>query len=179
MTKAQRKQIIRELIGRYNFDQHFSDADCKCFGEICGYDFEWVKRVSPKKGSAMAVHVSWPAGDYTGSWSWVRSVDGYDDRQSVIKAMREASRSGTFSGVTKDFCAQCRSTERLTVDHKSVSFSKIVELFIRNHGEPDIEHFEFGWKLVDPGSFVDFHDGMADYQVLCVSCNAKKGTRTN
>ncbi|MEZ5536281.1 MAG: hypothetical protein R3F02_11740 [Thiolinea sp.] len=178
MTKKERKQVIRELIGSYDVGQRFSDPDCERFGNTCGYEFEWVKRVSPKQGKAMAVHVYWPTGNYTGSWSWVKSIDGYDQRQNVLNAMRTVSRTGTFADVIKDVCAQCGTSDRLTVDHKTTPFAKIVEIFIREYGEPDIVNIEFGWQLVDPELFLKFHDRIADYQVLCISCNAKKGVGT-
>ena len=178
ITKKRRKELARELILSHDVGQQFSQPDSAHFSELCGYEFEWVQRASPKLGSAPAVHVSWPAGDYTGSWSWVRSIDGYDDRQNLLSAMRVASRSGTFQSVAFNICVHCGSTDRLTVDHQSIPFSRIVELFINEHGKPEIVNVDFGWQLVDPKQFLDYHDRLADYQVLCISCNAKKGVRT-
>ncbi len=178
MTKTKRKEIIREMILGYEIGERFSGIDTKRFGEICGYTFEWVERVAPNQGNAPAVYVSWPDENYIGSWSWVRSINGYDKRQNLLSAMRVASQAGTFRRVTKVACVQCGGIDQLAVDHKNTPFSKIARQFITQHGEPEIKNVDFGWRLVDPIPFLTFHDAIADYQVLCVSCNSKKGAMT-
>ncbi|MGO2511782.1 hypothetical protein [Marinomonas polaris] len=80
MTKKDRKNAARELIRRYAIGERFISADRERFGELCGYNFEWVERVLPKQGNAPAVYVFWSDEEYTGSWSWVKSIDGYDKR---------------------------------------------------------------------------------------------------
>ncbi|WP_417595594.1 hypothetical protein [Oceanospirillum sp.] len=177
MTKKRRRELARELILRYEVGSRFSNSDTLLFGQICGYEFEWVERSAPKIGSAPAVCVSYPAETYTGSWGWRKSIDGYEQRQNLIGAMRLASRAGTFKQVKKDMCAQCGSNDLLAVDHKSVPFVRIAESFIKEQGKPAIQNVDFGWELVDPASFLEFHDEIADYQVLCASCNSKKGAK--
>lgn len=177
MNKKQRKEAARQLILSHKIGERFSSDATIVFGRICGYEFEWVERVAPKVGTAPAVYASWPDGDYVGSWSWVRSIDGYDENKSLTIAMWHASRLGTFRSVRKDRCAVCGSMDRLTVDHKTTPFSVITELFIDKHGKPPIKNVDFGWELVDQVKFLAFHDQLADYQVLCASCNASKGIK--
>ena len=179
ITKKRRKEIARELILGHHVMQRFSQLDAAHFGDLCGYEFEWVQRASRKLGSAAVVYVSWPGGDYIGSWSWVRSINGYDDRHNLLSAMRVASKCGTFQSVSPSICLHCGRVDRLTVDHRSVPFSRIADLFISEHGEPEIVNVNFGWQLVDPNRFLDHHDRLADYQVLCISCNAKKGVKND
>lgn len=177
LTKKKRKEIIRKLISKHKIDERFSDANSKLFSELCRCEFEWVERVKPAIGKGVAVRVSWPAKQYIGPWSWVKNVDGYSHRKNLVGAMRATSRSGTFQGITKDICVECGSDSRLGVDHKSTPFCEIVESFISEHSEPDIEYGNTGWQLVSPKAFLEFHDSVADYQVLCISCNSKKGAR--
>lgn len=127
------------------------------------------------KGNGLCIDVDCPEEEYKGRWSWVKSIDGYSHRKNVFQAMRLASRKGTFGDVDKVSCASCGVGSLLSVDHKSTSFNEIAKRFFTKFGDPGIAHTSDGWQLLDELSFVSFHDEIADYQVLCVSCNSKKG----
>lgn len=44
LPKSTRKQMIREIIARYQFGDSFSDEDCKTVSDACGYKFRKVSR---------------------------------------------------------------------------------------------------------------------------------------
>ena len=175
MTKNERKKLAREIINKYLIDEEFTKDDARRFSELCGYRFESVVRCEPFRGSGPSVSVQCNDEGYSGRWSWVKSIDGYSERQNMLQAMRAAIRYGLFGNVEKDRCARCGASERLTVDHKSVSFARIAAKFTETHGIPRLVNVGNGWQLRDDTQFIAFHDSVADYQVLCVSCNAKKG----
>ena len=175
MTKNERKKLAREIISRYAVGAKFNREDTLHFGELCGYVFQSVYRCDPLKGVGLSVSVQCNDEAYTGRWSWVKSIDRYSERTNVLQAMRAAIRYGSFGQVAKKLCASCGATDRLTVDHKSVSFSRIASKFIAEHGMPRLVNVGNGWQLRDDRQFLEFHDALADYQVLCVSCNSKKG----
>lgn len=175
MNRAERKRLARELIGRYAVGQRFTQDDARRFGDLCGYCFQSVERCEPLKGNGLSIVVRCNDEGYTGRWSWVKSIDGYSNRQNTLQAMRAAIRYGSFGRVSKDCCASCGTSERLTVDHKSVSFARIVAKFMETYGMPRLINVGNGWQLRDESQFISFHDALADYQVLCVSCNARKG----
>ena len=177
MTKAQKKQAVRETIESYAIGESFSADDCSKISGICGYHLSRITRIRPPKGTGACISVQCPEENYEGIWSWIKSIDGYCTGKNVMQAMRAASRKGTFAQASGACCASCGATERLTVDHKSIAFVEITKRFSQAVGDPDIVHGQEGWTLVDEGSFIAFHDKLADYQVLCVSCNAKKGAR--
>lgn len=177
MSKKDRMNEARSVINRYAINDVFSTRDTERFGLLCGYTFEKVMRVVPLKGTGASVRVICQEEQYEGPWSWVKSIGGYDQRKNLTQAMRQALRSRTFAEVVKTRCVQCGTHKRLSVDHKSIPFVAIKEKFVSGFGEPEIENIGEGWQLVDPGEFTRFHDAVADYQVLCVSCNAKKGAR--
>jgi len=107
-----------------------------------------------------------------------RRVGGHkytDGETNPILRADNTIRYGSFGQVAKKLCASCGATDRLTVDHKSVSFSRIASKFIAEHGMPRLVNVGNGWQLRDDRQFLEFHDALADYQVLCVSCNSKKG----
>lgn len=176
MTKRQRKSEVRAIIYGYDIGQTFSAKDVLRMSELCGYEFGEISRIPAFAGSGGRIEVT--HGDYRGPWSWIKSIDGYDERVNLLQAMRSASRVGTFANVVLQGCAVCGSTEDLTVDHKTVAFSVIATRFIEKHGSPKLRNSERGWELCDSdGSrFLVFHDEIADYQVLCRSCNSKKGS---
>lgn len=177
MNKKERKQEARRLIFNYPIGKSFSPEDVHTFSQICGYDFTSVERIQPKIGSSPSVSVVCPSIGYQGAWSWVKSIDGYDESKNVDQAMREASRRGSFSEVSLDRCASCGRSDRLSVDHRPSPFSEIKRLFIKQYGIPEIRHVGQGWELIDAEKFLAFHDLIADYQVLCISCNSAKGNR--
>lgn len=180
INKKQKKARAQEIIDIYSLEQPFSPEHVAEFSELCGYRFEHIKRKDHNFGGTRSIWVSCTDEQHEGFWSWLKSIDGYDKRKNMLQACRMATRDGSFGKVIKTKCEFCDTTDQLTVDHKSTSFSKIVADYLRQFGEPSLANTSAGWVLAadDHRQFLRYHDDRADYQVLCVSCNSSKGSRS-
>jgi hypothetical protein len=180
--KVAKKKLAREIIDRYRVGEQFTDEDRELFSRLCGYCFTRIIREVPKdewSSSQRCISVTCPEECHTGRWSWIKSIDGYEHRKNLLEALRAASRQGTAVEVELTVCAACGSTEHLGVDHKTTPFSSIVSQYLSECSEPLIENQNGGWVIAEDAErrrFIEFHDAVADYQVLCRSCNAKKGS---
>ncbi len=174
-SKALRKSLAGQLIDNYKDGGVFSNEDCQIMSDLCGYNFHQVIKVKNRMISVVC-----PSESYVGTWSWVKSINGYDEAKNATQAMRTASRKGTFKNHINTSCAKCGSTSRLSTDHKSVSFSEIANQYIQTQGQPNIVNIDqFGWVLKNEQQFIEYHDAIADYQTLCRSCNSSKGIKPN
>lgn len=91
---------------------------------------------------------------------------------------------------TDSICNCCGSSSNLQVDHKTKSFISIVnefEEFYKPDRYPTVEKADSGYTVYQfkqtKKTFTDFinawqvfHNSQADYQILCRSCNARKGS---
>jgi len=171
-SKAMRKKIAGMVIDKYQDGGVFSDEDCQTMSDLCGYNFHQVIKKTKRMISVVC-----PSESYAGTWSWNKSIDGYNEDKNTIQAMRSASRKGSFSNHTKSSCENCGSLSNLTVDHKSTPFKEIAKQYTAIHGSPETTNIDgFGWVLRNERQFIDYHDSIADYQTLCQSCNSSKGS---
>jgi hypothetical protein len=81
-----------------------------------------------------------------------------------------------------NYCEYCNSQNDLTVDHKDTSFNDMAEAFLDAY--PDFETHtpdgKMGHYFKDPvleQEWLTVHNTVATYQLLCRSCNSKKGTK--
>ena len=174
MSKAGRKEKAALLIDKYQEGNTFSAEDCLTMSDLCGYQFTSVTKVKHRM-----ISVDCPAESYSGTWSWNKSIAGYDESKNVLQAMRTAIRKGSYGQYIKTACEMCGDNQTLSVDHKNTPFSEIANSYISNHGKPDVKNISgFGWVLSNQNNFVEYHDDVADYQTLCRSCNSKKGAKS-
>lgn len=187
MNKTQRKEAVRALIDRYPHDTFFSTEDSALVNELTGWNFLQYKRVH---------NAAWPSdprclahsddGDKWEIWSWNRAITGVAIKQHVTEAFRVAiaTQLRHYWRTAPSNCASCGSTEYLSVDHRDPPFSKILGAFTQQF--PDLEkslHNKAdgsGWFIEEEelaNRWLDFHKECATYQILCRSCNSKKGNR--
>ena len=88
-----------------------------------------------------------------------------------------------------DECARCGKRSDMTVDHLTVAFSVLANRFAASLGgssvgagasELENDATGRGWYVRDAGvaaRWREFHRANADYQMLCRSCNSRKGPR--
>ena len=129
-----------------------------------------------------------------GEWithSWRKTIVPTTEWQDLQKAMREAvAEHGMkkYRESAEKVCCYCGALSDLGVDHKSKSFDEIMQTFVTGyateHGAyPAIKDGAMGQgrELVDPvvlAQWIAYHDGAADFQILCRSCNSSKGKKS-
>jgi hypothetical protein len=196
-TKTGRLALCAEIIDRYKVGEAFTPWDILTMSNLCGCVFDFIRRhdrgtpgrhiwVWLSSNRKQNEHLEMLEGRelnqesvYKGTWSWRASIVGYNMGKNVMQAMRLATKAGTFGAfVRSSECAECRATEDLTTDHKTVPFRTIAENFIAEFNNPLIKNdSDGGWSLQDPTHFMIYHDALADYQTLCRSCNSSKGAK--
>ena len=184
ITKKLRKETVRNIIDRYDILTPFDGQDTKTFNEMTGAAWEQVRReINPVfPNAARFVTVSDVSGIWE-PWSWVKAIDGWKPTspQLVAKAMRQAVayQMREWRDKADQTCAGCGTIDDLTVDHIAPSFDSIVKQFNEQFGEPTVAYARAGEGLVVSDdhitNWLNFHSSHADYQVLCRSCNSRKG----
>ena len=174
MTKVAKKKIAASLIDKYHDGESLTVDDCQKMSDLCGYHFTNVRKQKHRM-----ISVDCPAESYSGTWSWNKSINGYDESKNIMQAMRSAIKKGSFGQHVKTVCVMCGDNQTLSVDHKNTPFSEIANSYISSHGNPDVKNISgFGWVLSNENHFIEYHDAVADYQTLCRSCNSKKGAKS-
>ena len=172
-TKAAKKRRVASIIDKYKDGQIFKKSDCQEVSHLCGYQFEQITKIKKRMISVVC-----PSENYTGTWSWNKSIDGYSENKNLLQAMRTASRKGSYSKHELIVCEDCGSKSDLTVDHKTTPFSEIAQLYKMANLCMDVVNVDgYGWCLKNEREFTRFHDNIADYQTLCRSCNAAKSNK--
>lgn len=187
MTKKQRLEKAKAIIDQYSIGEKFNDQHLKEFEELTGAHFVYIKRVPHKPGHQPARHLECTCPEwnvYDGTFSWQRAVQKLSNAQykklATNQAMREAVQPYQKAWLLKQekVCAACLSTENAQADHKDIPFIKIQSSFADQFGEPEANYErEVGWKIRNERQWIEYHNSVATYQVLCRSCNASKGAR--
>lgn len=114
------------------------------------------------------------------------------NKERLILAMREAISPDTmaFKRNATQSCKFCGSTSKLHTDHSDVSFKKISTDFLLSCVSSAISvpvAFECDLATCMPRftaedsefsrSWYDYHRSIAVYQILCQTCNCKKGCK--
>jgi hypothetical protein len=126
-------------------------------------------------------------------WSWIKAFENQHrvengktpkdhERENDFSALRDAVAAEIAAARVGlgNSCALCEATEVLQVDHAAPPFVVIAEEFrargavvlTARQGTEDV--------MADPAQIVAwraFHAERATYQLLCRSCNARKGAR--
>jgi hypothetical protein len=112
-------------------------------------------------------------------------------RQRLIQAMREAISPDTmaFKRDSNQCCVLCQSTHNLHTDHSTISFKTISTDFLMNCVANsitipktfDCDNTSRCIFRQDDAAFTkqwyDYHKSKAVYQILCQTCNCKKGDK--
>lgn len=186
LSKDKRIGIVREIIDRNKIDVPFSEEDLKEFCDACYYHVDGVvRRINPQfamenRHLHMLIDNKWQPK------SWRKLISPLSADQEVKRVMRNAvwkEMKDFFNSVEVKICEFCDSTENLTVDHIAPPFSYIADEFIDLFGTPEVTsppRGEVVWVFVSDDerkNWVEFHSIFAEYQILCRSCNARKGAK--
>jgi hypothetical protein len=186
-TKKWRYEKAREIIDRNRLNHPFNNQDLIDFSTICEKTITGaVRKINPQFPSdPRHLHT-----EVDGKWaarSWKKWIYPESPEATAKKAMRDCVREDLrdfLSCVDPQECVTCGSTNDLTVDHVFPPFDDIANKFINDFGLPkiiestnhDIVFHEF--ESIDlEASWIAFHASMSCYQVLCRSCNSRKGKK--
>ena len=187
MTKTQRKELARVLIDKQAVDVLFSTDDLAVLNKLVGWEVVAAKRIfntlHPKDTRCVAISKDGIAFE---AWSWVKAIDGYNFSKNVTQALRQAVKKqiNAYASEASKHCAKCGTTELLSVDHKTKSFTKIAAEFRVKF--PQLDYYitneldGSGWRLKSSAVellWQQYHEQHADYQILCRSCNSRKGAK--
>lgn len=198
--RVSKKSLIeraRSIIDRNEMDVPFSPDDLIDFSEVTGTEVRFaVRRVNPTWPKDPR-HVHAIVYDWTepGEWSWRKAIEIDRDRDPAQaaelrrrfneqKALRESIREQLREFrecVDPQQCELCGSGNDLCADHLDPPFIEIANEFLRQYGPLRLSPFPGCCDhIADPdveAAWIAFHAQRATYQLLCRSCNSKKGAR--
>lgn len=191
-TKSGRLQAARALIDSHGFDQVWSSAAVRELAALTGTPLRAVIKKRNAKFPNDLRHLHVLAYDWTTpqQWSWNKAIEfeGRDEariRRKQLDALRDAVRAdlADFLAAAVQACAGegCRAMHDLTVDHVAPPFIEIAEAFLAERGPLALVATDGGCDVIAEDAvlaeWVAFHAARSTYQVLCRSCNARKGAR--
>jgi len=118
------------------------------------------------------------------------------DKESIMTALRSECKYGTrktyfltntikTNNIYSGYCCLCRkTTPNITVDHVGITFRNILDRFLEHKTDVKLESFEIyenqtnELRLKDvhlAKEWLNFHDTLANYRLLCSSCNSRCG----
>lgn len=189
ITKKWRLERAREIIDRNQIDVPFNESDLIEFSMVVQQDIEGaVRRVNPQFPHTDPRHLHTLIDGQWCARSWRKMIEQTHTPESEAKrVMRFLVRDDLtdfMSSVEPKECANCSTTDTLTVDHVSPPFSAIADEFIAERGLPTVVDNPCANMITkrfdDEGmeaDWIHFHAERAVYQILCRSCNASKGNR--
>lgn len=189
LTKKRRFEIAREIIDRNTIDVPFSCSDVEQLAEVCQAPVDGaVRKVNPQFPNSDPRHLHTLVDGEWAARSWRKWIDSVTPEQEAKKAMRFVVREDMrdfLDAVGGDaYCQWCGSSEDLTVDHSYVPFDDIANSYIEARGLPKVcEHPSPNIVvnvIEDPNTeaeWIAHHASLAEYQILCRSCNSSKGKR--
>lgn len=186
LTKKHRKELIRALIDRQRKYAVWSEEDTARMQELTSWmhkHFKWID--NPEFPNDPRCIATSDDGRHWEVRSWNKAVDGYDSRKNLQDAMRDAVREDMREHMRTalQVCIECLDIRDLCVDHKDPPFITIAQEYITQHD--NLEHTLMnssqggGWRMTEHAAahWKQFHAARASYQILCRSCNSRKGAR--
>jgi len=111
----------------------------------------------------------------------------YDDLSIAMRVSIEPFRNKWRQANRHNYhCVLCGISDTLLeVDHKTIPFAEIKQRFLKQNKLPNPTYaraIACRWKFDEASSeyekaWVNFHDGLVDYQFLCGPCNGKKSDK--
>lgn len=126
--------------------------------------------------------------DKTSSPSWFNDKLNRAFRNSIKEQIKNYKKKW-MSEIEEPYCCRiCRKTiDIIQADHKDIPFSQIVKLFLDqttrtiptgfSQEQYDCSPVFMASDALFEKDWVEFHEKLATYQILCVSCNSSKGIK--
>ena len=198
-ARVSKKSLIeraRAIIDRNEIDVAFSANDLVEFSEVVGTEVRFaVRKVNPTYPDPRHLHVIVYDWDRPNQWSWVKAITidrGRDPevaaemrrRVNDLKALRQSVREQLQEfrdSYEPQQCEICGVEDDLCADHLDPPFIEIANAFLSQFGPIALEPYPGCCdRIADPdveASWIAFHAQRAIYQLLCRSCNSRKGSR--
>jgi hypothetical protein len=196
-TKKSLIESARAIIDRNVLGVPFSADDLIEFSRVTGTEVRFaVRRVNPTwPTDPRHIHAVVHDWESAGEWSWVKAINIDRDRDpeqaaamrrrfNEQKALREAIREQLqeFRECCEpQQCETCSSTDNLCADHFDPPFIEIANEFLTRFAPIALRPFPGTCdRIADPdveAAWIAFHARRATYQLLCRSCNSRKGAR--
>lgn len=184
MTIKARKQLAKEIIDRNQIGVNFELDDLIEFNAVIKGDFLAIKRMNNPTfpGDKRYIQVFDGSDWYGFSWNKAISPASVDDLGMALREAVRGDTEGFKANAHPQKCNHCGSEVHLATDHVNPPFKKIRELFIEIHGDIELIDGDPGsYKVIKDESvksaWIEFHRSLAMYQLLCRSCNSKKGAK--
>jgi len=179
LSKKLRKAFSRALIDLQPVGKPFSQNDLAAFRCLVGIEAKQAVKIPNPEYPKDTRHIYVDGSPF----SWVRAIEEYSDASYLKKIMRNivsCDLRDFLSAVEPQECNCCGATDDLTVDHVDLPFDTIATQFIDQYGPIQIneESSRVGGAFLDinlEAKWIAYHAANAVYQVLCRSCNARKG----
>lgn len=181
LSQKEKLDKMREIIDSNSYDCLFGAPDVIAMNYYTGWNkvaYRKIRNTAHPKDTRCVE--SSDDGENFEVWSWRKSVL---PSNNTIEALRAAVADHIFdyrAGLSEQRCTYCSTTKDLTVDHVDPPFQAIAEDYEAIFGRPAIANDANGkgWYISDEAdwsNWVEHHSHYAVLQLLCRSCNAKKG----
>jgi hypothetical protein len=196
-TVQSRIDRVREIIDSYPRNKPFSKAHCAELSELSNTEIRFaVKRRNPMfPKDERHLHVT--AGDWPEpqQWSWREAIRvagarnpeaarANRKRQKLMFALRYAVKPDMddFRAAAEPrACRVCWFAEDLSTDHIKPPFLEIATAFLERYPDIELREVQGCGDLIASvdieAEWIAFHAARATYQLLCRSCNSRKGAR--
>lgn len=166
-------------------------------------NIEWLKFKKRPPYNTPAIYYKYINDDLEDDLSWRLCIKNYYNNYKKYnidkKNITDAFRSEIYYGNKKKYfinnikfinnkligkCNECNKlTEKICVDHYIISFNEILDMFIKNNNLilNDIEIYENSnnelrlLNKIIAQEWLNYHDNIANYRLLCISCNSSFG----
>jgi hypothetical protein len=195
MTKKARLFKVQQILDKYQYQLgvNLSPEDLQEFTNQIGGDFYFyaVKCMEHPtyKNQKRFINVQFEKDGEWRTFSWngaIKGTRGEGSETSLTMAMRMSIQHQIYAYANKIemVCAVCSSDQFPQVDHVNKSFKFISDLFLEEHGRPELVNLNdgMGWRIKDPTmdeQWNEFHKRYATYRVLCRPHNASFGANSN
>jgi len=193
-SKAARHRAAEQIIDRNSIGRPFCEADLAEFSEAVGRHLLYACREVCLDYPSNQRHIMAHPADESEArpFSWRKEINLGNDEQRrdwhrLVAAMRNAVKTqrDEFWKAAPRVCALCEESTAalLAVDHKWPPFSVLMKQFIYESDgiTPEVRSLDHGGVELarddESQRWQSFHRSRADFQILCNTCNSRKGAK--
>lgn len=195
-----RQSLLKEaraIIDRNALDVPFGDDDRTRLADVTGTELRFVVRRRNPEFPNDTRHLHVLAYDWTtpAQWSWRNAIlidRNRSPEESARMRLHQREQQALRFAIRDDLrdfldaqwpaeCAACGSGDNLTADHAGAPFIEIARSFLETHRPLELRSAAGIGDVIASmdieAEWIEFHASRAVYEVLCRSCNSRKGAR--